>query len=202
MLQHLETDVSASRWVKHPVSGNVAGSSLCHKSTAPASPPPASPVPVTAQVAGTNRHNLVVSQNRGWLGSALLPGPSLGSELGRTFLKGGYLQIKHRVPSREKQAAQTKRNQLICAEQRENATQPAWFLLPRPGRYLQRCSQPQPRRQGTSLPGKLPGLAQSCLGWLVAVGSRICSPRESCQQPPLVPLDVDSRRGWGRPSLG
>lgn len=113
MLQHLETDVSARQCIKHPVSDNVVESSLCHKHAAPASPPLTSPVPVSAQAKGTKSCYLVVLQRRGLLRSALLPGPSVGSKLRQTFLKKGYLQIKHHVPSREKHPVQTRRNQLI-----------------------------------------------------------------------------------------
>lgn len=66
MLQHLETDISARQCIKHPVSDNVARSSLCHKHAAPASPPLTSPVPVSAQAKGTKSCYLVVLQRRGF----------------------------------------------------------------------------------------------------------------------------------------
>lgn len=195
LLQHLETDVSASQCTKHPVSGNIAKSSLCHRHTALARPPPASPASASAQAKSTYRCDLVVFQRRGWLRSALLPSPDIGSKLRQTFIKKGYLQIKHHLPSREKNKVQTKRNQLICAEQGGKATQPLSFVLPLPGCALERCYTvthyrfTSPSLEHLSSANSLGSHSPASGGWY-PVGSRICSCQESFQQPPLQHL------GW------
>lgn len=208
MLQHLETDISASQSIKYPGSGNVAESSLCHKHTAPASPPPTSPVPMSAQAKGTKSCDLVVLQRRGLLRNALLPGPSVGSKLRQIFLKKGYLQIKQHVSSREKHTVQTKRNQLICAEQ--GGKPHSWRDLRCLFQDVPWRSAPQPHVTASPVPAGhtslwqtpwadtvLPGVAGSVWG----AGSAPLG-RAASSHPPMPQEDGDSRRGWGRSGLG